>query len=85
MFETKSVDELVSCAGGKKLDPISPIQFTPLNGDAPEEPQLRRTLSGGTFIESQVVKCKNKKKRYGAKLMTNPNDSIMRVFFMLLS
>lgn len=76
MFETKSVDELLSYAGGKKLVPISPIQLTPLNCDAPEEPQLRRILSEGAFIESQVVKWKKKKKnrRCGTKLMTNLYD-----------
>lgn len=56
VFETKSVDEFVSCGGGKKLESTSPIQFTPLNGDAPEEPQFRRILSEGTLIESQVAR-----------------------------
>lgn len=44
MFETKSVDELLSYSGGNKLDPTSPIQFTPLNGDASLEPQFWRNL-----------------------------------------
>jgi len=58
MFESKTVDELLSYSGVKKLDPLSPIQFSPLNDDTSEEPQFRRILSG-TLIGSQLIKWMN--------------------------
>ena len=54
MLEIKSVDELLSYSGGKKLEPTSPIQFTPLNVDPSLEPQFRRILFG-TLIGLQVI------------------------------
>ena len=71
MFVSKTVDELWSYSGGKKLDPLSPIQFSPLNDDASEEPQFRRILSG-TLMGSQVIKWMNgktKKRCSSTKLM----------------